>query len=136
MGPPKPNTGPGTEEGVVEETISAGEAIIKFETESATFAAVSGQESAANCKESAEGKSTMSETKSRKNVSQGDNNQERVIEGATTENTTGTAAVNGKTSSSSRMSQGSKTRSVSVSSSRKSAKGPPSGAESSKEGAE
>merc|ERR1719341_2711415 len=134
--PPKPNAGPGTEEGVVEETISAGEAIIKFETESATFAAVSGQESGANCKESAEGKSTMSETKSRKNASQVDNNQERVIEGATTENTTGAAAVNGKTSRSSRTSQGSKTRSVSVSSSRKSAKGSPSGAESSKEGAE
>ena len=50
---------------VVEETISAGEAIIKFETESATFAAVSGQESGANCKESKE--SAMSETKSRKN---------------------------------------------------------------------
>merc|ERR1719385_657449 len=38
--PPKPSAGPGTEEGVVEETISGGEAIIKFETESATFAAV------------------------------------------------------------------------------------------------
>merc|ERR1712037_369686 len=53
-----------------------------------------------------------------------------------TENTTGAVAVNGKTSKSSRTSQGSKTRSVSVSSSRKSAKGSPSGAESSKEGAE
>merc|ERR1719341_1889242 len=129
--PPKPSTGPGSEEGVVEETISAGEAIIKFETESATFAAVSGQESGANSKESKEGKSTKSEVKPTKNASQGDN-QERGIEGSTTVNATGTAAVNGKTSRSSRASQGSKSRSVSVSSSRKSAKG----AESSKEGAE
>merc|ERR1711971_701435 len=138
--PPKPSGG--SEEGVVEETISAGEAIIKFETESATFAAVSGQETAANGKESkGEGKSKMikeSDIKSRKktDASQSDN-QEKGMEGATTENVTGTAAVNGKTSRSSRTSQGSKSRSVSVSSSRKSAKGSTSGgAESSKEGVE
>merc|ERR1712032_1704564 len=137
--PPKPSGG--SEEGVVEETISAGEAIIKFETESATFAAVSGQETAtANCKKSkGEGKSKTSkesDIKSRKKTdsSQGDN-QEKGIEEATTENAAGTAAVNGKTSRSSRTSEGSKTRSVSVSSSRKSAKGSTSGvAESSKEG--
>merc|ERR1719420_2671909 len=76
----------------------------------------------ANCKESKEGKSTMSETKSRKNASQGDKD-ERGVEGATTENATGSASVNGKT----RTSQGSKPRSVSVSSSRKSAKGSTSG---------
>merc|ERR1712130_221147 len=66
-----------------------------------------------------------------KNVSQGDKD-ERGVEGATTENATGSASVNGKT----RTSQGSKSRSVSVSSSRKSAKGSTSGAESSKEGVE
>merc|ERR1712130_909200 len=66
-----------------------------------------------------------------KNVSQGDKD-ERGVEGATTENATGSASVNGKT----RTSQGSKPRSVSVSSSRKSAKGSTSGAESSKEGVE
>ena len=79
----------------MEETISAGEAIIKFETESATFAAVSGQETAtANCKESkGEGKSKTSkesDIKSRKktDASQGDN-QEKGIEEATTENAAG-----------------------------------------------
>merc|ERR1712032_1431811 len=69
-------------------------------------------------------------------MSQGDN-QERGVEDATPQNVTGTAAVNGKLSRTSRTSQGSKTRSVSVSSSRKSAKGSTSGvAESSKEGVE
>ena len=92
--PPKPSAGPGTEEGVVEETISAGEAIIKFETESATFAAVSGQETAASCKESKEGKSKMSKendikSKKKTDASQGDDNQERGIKGATTENASG-----------------------------------------------
>merc|ERR1719447_698419 len=131
--PPKPSAGPGTEEGVVEETISAGEAIIKFETEGATFAAVGGQETAASCKESKEGKSKMSKendikSKKKTDASQGNDNQERGIEGAATENAAGTAAVNVKTSRSSRTSQGSKTRSVSVSSSRKSAMGSTSGA--------
>ena len=107
--PPKPSVG--SEEGVVEETISAGEAIIKFEQESATFAAVSGQEifsavngqatfaavsgqetATANGKESkGEGKSKMSkesEIKSKKktDASQSDN-QEKGIEGATLETT-------------------------------------------------
>merc|ERR1719239_85857 len=138
--PPKPSGG--SEEEVVEETISAGEAIIKFETESATFAAVSGQETAVNGKESkGEGKSKTSKdndiiSRMKTDMSQGDN-QERGVEDATPQNVTGTAAVNGKTSRTSRTSQGSKTRSVSVSSSRKSAKGSTSGvAESSKEGVE
>merc|ERR1712032_1676954 len=138
--PPKPSGG--WEEGVVEETISAGEAIIKFETESATFAAVSGQETAVNGKESkGEGKSKTSKdndiiSRMKTDMSQGDN-QERGVEDATPQNVTGTAAVNGKLSRTSRTSQGSKTRSVSVSSSRKSAKGSTSGvAESSKEGVE
>merc|ERR1711971_458212 len=132
--PPKPSGG--SEEGVVEETISAGEAIIKFEAESATFAAVSGQETAANCKEEkGEGTSTMSKESDIESRKKTDASQEKGIE--TTENATGTVAVNGKTSRSSRTSQGSKSRSVSVSSSRKSAKGSTSGgAESSKEGVE
>jgi len=132
--PPKPSGG--SEEGVVEETISAGEAIIKFEAESATFAAVSGQETAANCKEEkGEGTSTMSKESDIESRKKTDASQEKGIE--TTENATGTVAVNGKTSRSSRTSQGSKSRSVSVSSSRKSAKGSASGgAESSKEGVE
>merc|ERR1711971_632070 len=132
--PPKPSGG--SEEGVVEETISAGEAIIKFEAESATFAAVSGQETAANCKEEkGEGTSTMSKESDIESRKKPDASQEKGIE--TTENATGTVAVNGKTSRSSRTSQGSKSRSVSVSSSRKSAKGSASGgAESSKEGVE
>merc|ERR1712032_387695 len=110
--------------------------------ESATFAAVSGQETAVNGKESkGEGKSKTSKdndiiSRMKTDMSQGDN-QERGVEDATPQNVTGTAAVNGKLSRTSRTSQGSKTRSVSVSSSRKSAKGSTSGvAESSKEGVE
>lgn len=41
---PKPATEPGVAEGVVEESLSAGEAILKFESESAAFAAVSTHE--------------------------------------------------------------------------------------------
>merc|ERR1712226_36723 len=125
--PPKPSVE--SEEGVVEETISAGEAIIKFETESAAFAAVGGHDNAANGKES--------EIKSRKKTDESQlEKQETGIEVATTETGAGPAAVNGKTSRRTRTSQGSKTRSVSVSSSRKSGKGSTSGADSSKDGAE
>ena len=65
----------------MEETISAGEAIIKFETESAAFAAVGGHDNAANGKESKE-----SEIKSRKKTDESQvEKQETGIEVATTE---------------------------------------------------
>ena len=62
----------------MEETISAGEAIIKFETESAAFAVVAGHDNAANGKES--------EIKSRKKTDESQvEKQETGIEVATTE---------------------------------------------------
>ena len=87
--PPKPSTG--TEEGVVEETLSAGEAIIKFETESANFAAVNGHETLANgSKEESMKANNVSDIKSKKKseVIQADN-QDKSKEQATLENSAG-----------------------------------------------
>ena len=87
--PPKPSTG--TEEGVVEETLSAGEAIIKFETESANFAAVNGHETLANgSKEESMKANNVSDVKSKKKseVIQADN-QDKSKEQATLENSAG-----------------------------------------------
>merc|ERR1712012_1334169 len=94
--PPKPSTG--TEEGVVEETLSAGEAIIKFETESANFAAVNGHETLANgSKEESMKANNVSDVKSKKKseVIQADN-QDKSKEETTVENSAGTTATNRK----------------------------------------
>ena len=87
--PPKPS--PGTEEGVVEETLSAGEAIIKFETESANFAAVNGHVTLANgSKEESMKANNVSDVKSKKKseVIQADN-QDKSKEEATVEKSAG-----------------------------------------------
>ena len=75
----------------MEETLSAGEAIIKFETESANFAAVNGHETLANgSKEESMKANNVSDVKSKKisEVIQADN-QDKSKEQTTLENSAG-----------------------------------------------